>query len=73
MFFDDRDDEEERRQRPSVPLSQIRFYEFDCPNCDANNPVNDGFRNDDEVQCLYCGLEYKVKTVSENRFKLIPI
>ncbi len=73
MFDEDRDFDEEPNVKPSVPLARIRFYEFDCPNCDANNPMNDGFKHDDELVCLYCGLEFKVKTVSENRFKLIPI
>jgi uncharacterized Zn-finger protein len=69
----DRDFDEEPRSTPSVPLSHKRFYEFDCPNCDANNPMNDGFRHGDEVICLYCGLEFKVQTISEDKFKLIPI
>lgn len=73
MFGNRDSDEEEPRIVRSVPLSQIRFYEFDCPNCEANNPMNDGFKNEDEIICLYCGLEFKVKTVSEGRFRLIPI
>ncbi len=73
MNDSDRDFDEEPMAKPSVPISKIRFYEFDCPNCDANNPLDDGFKNDDEVICLYCGLEFKVKTISEDRFKLIPI
>ncbi len=73
-MFNEKDfDEEEPRSKPSVPLAKIKFYEFDCPNCDANYRMNDGFKNDDEVVCLYCGLEFKVKTISEDRFKLVPI
>ena len=30
------------------------FDEFECPDCDANNP-HDGFRFDEEVLCYYCG------------------
>jgi hypothetical protein len=38
----------------------LRGTEFDCPECNANNPVDDGFRADDELRCHYCGLELRV-------------
>ncbi len=36
------------------------LYEFDCPECDANNPYPDGFGQGTEVRCFYCGSEYRV-------------
>jgi hypothetical protein len=36
------------------------FDEFDCPDCDANNPYDEGFVAGDEVRCYYCGNLYKV-------------
>jgi len=72
-MFGDKDIDEEPKVKPQVPLSKIKFYEFDCPNCDANNPMSDGFKHDDEVICLYCGLQFRVQTIREDRFKLIPI
>lgn len=37
------------------------FDEFDCPDCDANNPYDEGFVAGDEVRCYYCGNLYKAK------------
>jgi hypothetical protein len=34
--------------------------EFECPDCNAHNPYDDGFRAGDEIQCFYCGTEFKV-------------
>ncbi len=45
------------------------FTEFDCPNCDANNPYDDGFKHGDEIRCYYCGTMYKVK-VSDSSGKM---
>ncbi|MCP3060745.1 hypothetical protein ACN47A_14085 [Myxococcus fulvus] len=47
--------------------------EFDCPGCDANNPVHDGFGDGDELRCNYCGCEYKVKISAEGRAKFKEI
>jgi ribosomal protein S27E len=47
-----------------------RFTDFDCPDCNANNPHDDGFGNGDEVRCYYCGQEFKVLVTDEGRLKL---
>ena len=44
-----------------------RRKEFDCPDCNANNPVDYG--DGDEVRCNYCGTEYKVIISDEGRVK----
>ena len=49
-----------------------KHTEFECPECNANNPVSDGFDEGSEVQCFYCGVEFKV-TVASGRFKFRPI
>jgi hypothetical protein len=49
-----------------------RFREFECPDCAANNPVDDGFGNGDEVICNYCGQEYRVIVDDDSRLKLKP-
>ena len=41
--------------------SKRSYREFDCPSCDANNPIDDGFKVGDEVLCNYCGLSFLVK------------
>ncbi len=46
------------------------FDEFDCPDCNANNPYPDGFRGGSEVLCYYCGNTFKVVMLGESRFKL---
>ncbi len=46
-----------------------RFKEFDCPDCSANNPIEETFGDGDEVRCNYCGMEYKVKVTEEGRAK----
>ena len=46
------------------------FDEFDCPLCNANNPYGDGFKENDEIRCFYCGQEYKVKISDNGKLKL---
>jgi hypothetical protein len=38
----------------------LRRKDFDCPECTAHNPYDDGFGPGDEVRCYYCGAEFKV-------------
>jgi ribosomal protein S27E len=47
--FDDDD------EKTYVPPQKARFFEFECPLCDAHNPWPDGFGHKEEVNCLYCG------------------
>ena len=61
------DDEASGPNEPSK-----RYKEFDCPECSANNPMDDGFTHGDEIRCLYCGLLFKV-SVSEGKLKLKEI
>jgi transcription elongation factor Elf1 len=50
-----------------------RRKDFDCPDCNANNPADDGFAPGDEVRCNYCGMEYKVELSSEGRWRFREI
>lgn len=71
--------EEESAKKPQFKRDKQGFmrqvglrYEFDCPECDANNPWDEGFGDNSEVRCHYCGQDYRV-TVAENgklKFKL---
>jgi hypothetical protein len=54
----------------SVEGSRRRFQDFDCPDCAANNPYDDGFGDGDEVRCYYCGQEFGVRVSDEGRLKL---
>lgn len=64
-YFDD--DEEMPRQ----PARDWRFDRFDCPECDASNPWDDGFGDGDEVMCFYCGTPFQVRVDKEGRLRLV--
>lgn len=49
-----------------------RFREFDCPECSANNPYDDGFGHGDEVICNYCGEQFKANVNDDGRLRLKP-
>lgn len=57
----------------SEPSSTARVdakrTEFDCPECSANNPYDDGYCPGDEIRCYYCGAEFKVELSLEGRWK----
>ncbi|PTL77438.1 hypothetical protein [Vitiosangium sp. GDMCC 1.1324] len=43
--------------------------DFDCPECNANNPLEDALADGQEVLCNYCGCEFLVKAQDNGRFK----
>jgi ribosomal protein S27E len=47
-----------------------RFGDFDCPDCNANNPYDDAFGDADEIRCYYCGAEFLVLVTDAGRLKL---
>jgi hypothetical protein len=52
--------------------SKRRFNEFDCPECNANNPVDGTFGDEDEITCNYCGQELKAHVDDDGRLRLKP-
>jgi len=56
------DDEERLRKKV--------YTDFDCPECNANNPYDDGFKAGDEVRCYYCGGEFAVRVDDRGKLKL---
>jgi DNA-directed RNA polymerase subunit RPC12/RpoP len=44
--------------------ANARLTGFDCVDCNANNPVDDGFGAGDEVTCHYCGSSFRVVNVN---------
>jgi transcription elongation factor Elf1 len=52
-------------QKPGAKV----FKEFECPDCSAHNPYDDGFKVGQEILCYYCGLHFKV-VEREGGFKL---
>jgi hypothetical protein len=50
-----------------------RFTDFDCPDCNANNPCDDAFGDGEEIRCYYCGQEFRVDVTDSGRLRLKAI
>ena len=49
--------------------AKTRFGDWDCPDCNANNPADPPIGDGDEILCNYCGTEFKVKVSDEGKAK----
>jgi DNA-directed RNA polymerase subunit RPC12/RpoP len=49
------------------------WTEFDCPECSAHNPWDEGFQVGDQLFCNWCGGVLIVKRVVDDptRFKIV--
>jgi len=65
------DDDDDKDQGAGAGRRR-RFGDFDCPDCNANNPYDDGFGDGDEIRCYYCGQEFGVQVSDEGRLRLRP-
>ena len=61
-YHDDDDDKPER--------SGQKWDEFDCPGCNANNPVEPPFAEGSEILCNYCGMEWEVRVRDNGKYVL---
>jgi DNA-directed RNA polymerase subunit RPC12/RpoP len=66
MPFDKNAEEEDLREE----RRKRAYTDYDCPTCNANNPVDLPLRDGDETRCNYCGAEYKVRITDEGRLRL---
>jgi hypothetical protein len=59
-------------ERPNRKKTR-RWTEFDCPECSANNPWDEGFTWGDELFCSWCGSRLTVRAAGEDRdaFRLV--
>jgi len=65
MPIDKNAEEEDLRE------GQRRAYtDYDCPSCNANNPVEMPLRDGDEIFCNYCGAEYRVRITDDGKLRL---
>ncbi len=64
----DPDDEDHRKELEGSAKKKIN--DWDCPACNANNPVGDPMKDGDETVCNYCGTTFLVKITDEGRLKL---
>jgi transcription elongation factor Elf1 len=68
----DSHDEEDEPQAEDLGRAR-RFADFDCPDCNANNPSDDPFGGGDEVRCYYCGQEFRAEVSDSGRLRLREI
>ncbi len=49
------------------------WVEFDCPECTAHNPWDDGFTVGDELFCGWCGVRLQVRRAGQegDRYRLV--
>jgi hypothetical protein len=66
MPIDQHDDDDEREELGRGR----RFDDFDCPDCNANNPYDDSFGDGDEVRCYYCGQEFRADVNDSGKLRL---
>ncbi len=62
--YDDSDDVKEMENE-----NRKRVRDFDCPECNANNPLENEMAAGEEVSCHYCGSSFWVKE-KDGGFKL---
>ena len=67
MPVDMHDDDDD--PKAANPDASLRFKDFECPVCNANNPCDPPIGEKDQTLCNYCGTEFSVK-VSNGRLKL---
>lgn len=49
-----------------------QWNEFECPECSANNPYENGFTFGDEIFCSWCGQVFIVRKVDDGeRYRLV--
>ena len=71
------EDAEEEENKPKFKrdktgtMRQVGLlYEFDCPECDANNPWDDGFGEGADLRCHYCHQDFVVVLMEGTKIKL---
>ena len=58
------DDDDEKGDGPK------KFKDWDCPECNANNPNGEMLIDGEEIICNYCGITFEVKVSDEGKLKL---
>lgn len=70
MPFDPDYEDDEPVGRGAEAGRTRRFDDFDCPDCAANNPYDDGFGDGDDVRCFYCGQDFRAAVTEAGRLRL---
>jgi hypothetical protein len=67
-MVDHRDFDDDEKPDPKEGM----HFEFECPECNANNPYHDGFKAGSEVVCYYCGMTFlAVQADGRLKFKAV--
>ena len=61
---------EEPDEKDSASRSRRAPTDFDCPSCNANNPLHEPLRDGGELLCHYCGNQYLVRLSDGGRLRL---
>ena len=69
----ERDHNEDEDAKGDVQDRTRRFGDFDCPDCNANNPYDDRFGDGDEIRCYYCGQEFRAEVNDSGKLRLRPV
>jgi hypothetical protein len=70
MPLDDHSLEEDEKLTGKALGVKRKFDEFECPSCSANNPWGEGFGNNDEVLCNWCGVSWRAVVDEEGNLRL---
>ena len=73
MPLDKYTDEDEDGKNDGQAGVHSKFNEFECPTCNASNPVDLPFGIGEEVLCNYCGSEFLVKVSDLGKLRLKEI
>lgn len=69
--IDEEDEAKDDKETAIAAEGQLRrFKEFDCPDCNANNPNDETFGNGDDLTCNYCGQEWHALVNHDGKLKL---
>ncbi len=63
-------DDDDVKGEPEMLGRARRFGDFDCPECNANNPYDDKFGDGDEIRGYYCGQEFRAEVNDSGRLRL---
>lgn len=69
MPLDHYEDDDDNKELATAG-AKSKFKDFDCPDCNANNPADPYFGDGDELLCNYCGSGFVAKVNDDGRLKL---
>lgn len=62
------------KKSPKKRSTDQSWTEFECPECSAHNPWDDGFEPGEQLFCAWCGAVLLVKSIPDTdppRYRLV--